>query len=362
MAEFQWHNPVRTVFGAGSLERLPELVGHRRVLLVTFRSAHTSGLLARLKSLLGKRIVEIIDDVHSRPELSDLVPTHLRIWRERRAQVIVAVGGGSVIDYAKALCSLPESGHFLDLLTNATPIVRRLRVIAVPTTAGTGSEVTPFSVVWDARDRNPAKYTLHNPYLWPEAALIDPELALSLPRAVMRDAALDALAHALEAIWNVQASPLTDLLAVEAARTVIARLPTAWRFQGNFKARIELAQAAWQAGLCLSQTRTALAHALSYPQTLQQGTPHGLACAWVLPWVWRQAAGVDPGRDAVLAKIFGAAEAAPIDRLEDFLHALEVPTDPLFWQLTEADLRRRTLEYLARPKGHAFIAKELRRP
>ncbi|MBS1208270.1 MAG: alcohol dehydrogenase [Proteobacteria bacterium] len=362
MTAFQWHNPVRTVFGTGALDKLPEQVGRRRVLLVTFQSAHTSGLLARLKSLLGDRIVDIIDNVSSRPELSDIVATHQRVWQERKAEIIVAVGGGSVIDFAKALCCQPESGHFLDLLTHATPVIRRMRIIAVPTTAGTGSEVTPFSVVWDTRDRNQAKYTLNNSRLWPELALIDPELSLSLPRLVLRNAALDALAHALEAIWNVNATPMTDMLAVEAARTVITKLPTAWRFQGNLKARVELAKAAWQAGLCLSQTRTALAHAISYPVTLTKGTPHGLACSWVLPWVWRQAAGVDPARDRVLAQIFGPTETEPVERLEDFLHSLEVATDPFFWGLSDADLARLAIEYLSRSKGHNFIAKGLRMP
>lgn len=362
MGQFQWHNPVRTVFGIGALDRLPELVGRRRVLLVTFQSAHASGLLARIKSLLGERIVEVIDTVASRPELADIVPAHLRIWEERKAEVIVAVGGGSVIDFAKALCCQPESGHFLDLLTHATPVVRRLRVIAVPTTAGTGSEVTPFSVLWDTRDRNQAKYTLNNARLWPEAALIDPELAMSLPKLVMRNSALDTLSHAFEAIWNVNASPMSDMLAVEAARTVLAKLPIAWRFQGNVKARVELARAAWQAGMCLSQTRTALAHAMSYPITLTKGIPHGLACSWSLPWVWRQAAGVDPARDMVLAQIFGPEETEPIERLEDFLHSLEVSTEPFFWGLTDGDMARMAIEYLAKTKGHNFISKGLRMP
>ncbi|GAB2892342.1 iron-containing alcohol dehydrogenase family protein [Uliginosibacterium flavum] len=362
MAEFQWHNPVRTVFGTGVLDKLPELVGRRRVLLVTFQSAHATGLLARIKGLLGDRIVDIIDTVATRPELSDVIATHMRIWDERKAEVIVAVGGGSVIDFAKALCCQPESGHFLDLLTHATQVVRRLRVIAVPTTAGTGSEVTPFSIIWDTRDSNQAKYTLNNSRLWPEAALIDPELAMSLPKVVMRNSALDTLAHALEAIWNVNASPMSDMLAVEAARIVLAKLPIAWRFQGNTKARVELARAAWLAGQCLSQTRTALAHAISYPITIKQGTPHGLACSWSLPWVWRQAAGVDPARDMVLAQIFGPEEKDPIDRLEDFLHSLEVATEPFFWGLTEADMARSAIEYLSKPKGHNFISKGLRMP
>lgn len=362
MDSFKWHNPVKTVFGSGALESLPELVGQRRVLLLTFPSAHATGLLARIKGLLGKQLVEIIDTVSSRPELSDIVPLHQRIWQERKAEVLVAVGGGGVIDTAKAIACQPESGHFFDLLTRATPVVRRLRIIAVPTTAGSGSEVTPFADVWETRDKNAARYTLKNSRLWPEAALIDPELSMSSPKLVMRNAALTTLTHALEAIWNVNASPVSDMLALQAARTVLERLPIAWRFQGNLKARVDLARAAWQSGLCLSQTRTALAHALATPVVLKQGTPYGLACSWSLPWVWQQAAGTSPERDAVLAQLFGPQEAAPIERLEDFLHSLEVATDPFFWGWNEADLARSALEYLANPKGHNFISKGLRLP
>lgn len=360
MGNFQWHNPVRSIFGPGTLDRLPELVGRRRVLLVTFRSAQATGLLTRIKGLLGDRLVEVIDNVAAFPEIGDIVPVHMRIWEQRRVDLIVAVGGGSVMDFAKALCCQPESGRFVDLLTRTTPIVRRMRLITVPTTAGTGSEVTPFSVLWDLRGENKSKYTLNNSRLWAETALIDPELSMSLPKVVMRNSALDALSHALEAIWNVNASPLTDTLAVEAARTVIARLPIAWRFQGNAKARFELSRAAWLAGLCLSQTRTALAHAVSYPISFARHTPHGLACSWSLPWVWRQSLRNDPERDRVLAQIFGPEESDPIVRLEEFLHTLEVPTEASAWGLSDADLARLGMEYLRRPNGHNFIAKGVR--
>lgn len=358
--DFQHYNPVRTIFGPGSLERLPELVGARRVLLVTFKSARETGLLARLKGLLGSRLVDIIDQVPSRPELSEVQTAHERIWRERRVDLVVAVGGGSVIDYAKALLCLPESGHLFDLITRSTPVVKRLRLIAVPTTAGSGSEVTPFSVLWDTNGANPGKYTLHQSRMYAETALIDPELTLSLPKLVMRNAGLDALSHALEAIWNINASPLTDLMAVDAARTLIAKLPIAWHFQGHIKARILIARAAWQAGLCLAQTRTALAHALSYPLTLAHGTPHGLASAWSLPWVWEQAQNQSAERDAVLSRIYGPQENDPVGRLTELLHKLEVPTEAQAWGLSEAERARILLEHMNNPKGHNFIAKGLR--
>ena len=99
-------------------------------------------------------------------------------------------------------------------------------MIAVPTTAGTGSEVTPWATLWDRTSAQPKKYSLHLNETWPQAALVDPELTLSLPETVTRNSGLDALSHALESIWNVNSNPISDTLAVEAARTVLATLPS----------------------------------------------------------------------------------------------------------------------------------------
>ncbi|MBK9617332.1 MAG: iron-containing alcohol dehydrogenase [Uliginosibacterium sp.] len=357
MSAFLWHNPVRVVFGTGTLDMLPELVGKRSVLLVTFRSAQDSGLLARLKSLLGDRIVEIVDKVPSQPELDFVRALHAQVWAGPAFETVVAVGGGSVLDAGKALSCRPARDGFDPLLSERCEIATRRPVIAVPTTAGSGSEVTPFATLWNGPNAKPAKQILHLPELWPESALVDPELTLSLPRQRLRNAALDTLARALEAIWNRKASPLTDRLAVQAARGVLENLPKVWRYPGNLAARSELALAALRAGQCACHTRTALAHALSNAVSAIHGTPHGLACAFSLPWVWRQAQGNDPERDAVLAEIFGRAESDPATRLEAFLHQLDVPTDFAAYGLAEEGAQRFAEFFLTTPQGRNFIAR-----
>lgn len=357
MSAFLWHNPVRVVFGTGTLGMLPEIVGARRVLLVTFRSAQDSGLLARLKSLLGDRIVTIAERIPSQPECDFLRGAHAQVWAGPAFEVVVAVGGGSVIDAGKILACLPAEGSFDALLSERCALAEHRPIIAVPTTAGSGSEVTPFATLWNGPNAKPAKQTLNLPALWPETALIDPELTLSLPRQRLRNAALDTLARALEAIWNHKASPLTDALAVQAARGVLQNLPKVWRYPGNLAARSELALAALRAGQCVCHTRTALADALSSAVSAIHGTPHGLACAFSLPWVWRQAQGHDAARDAVLGKIFGKHEADPAARLESFLHQLDVPTDFADYGLAEEGARRFAEFFLTTPQGRNFIAR-----
>lgn len=356
MSAFFWHNPVRTVFGADTLSMLPEVVGKRRVLLLTFRSAQDSGLLARLKSLLGERIVEIIDTVPSQPERQFVAETHARIWAEPNFDVIVAVGGGSVLDCGKALSCHPASGNFQHLFQENCNMIARRPVIAVPTTAGSGSELTPFSIIWNGPNAKPAKETIFHPELWPETAIIDPELTLSLSQERMRNSALDTLSHALEAIWNRRASPITDALAVQAARGVIANLPRVWRYPGDFAARTELSLAAMRAGMCVSNTRTALAHALSYAVTSSRGIPHGLACAFSLPWVWRLAQGHSPQRDAVLAQIFGPAVQDPASALERLLHDIGISTEFADYGLAEEGAAQFAAYFATTPQGGNFIA------
>ncbi len=183
--------------------------------------------------------------------------------------------------------------------------MRALPLIAVPTTAGTGSEVTPWATLWDRSSDAPKKYSLHVDETWPEAALVDPALTRSAPAGVTRNSALDALSHALESIWNVNHNPVSDALAVAAARGVIATLPALLAAADAEDQRIAMSRASLMAGLAFSNTRTALAHSVSYEMTLRHGLPHGLACSFTLPLVWQLAQGADAARDAVLASVVG---------------------------------------------------------
>jgi len=330
MTSWHYHNPVAVHFGAGCVDALPRILGGRKATLVTFPEAAGLGLTERLERLLGASLAAIIDHTQANPDVDGLADLYRDFWsRPDPGEVLVAVGGGSVLDTAKALMVGTADGSFaalIALLATGKPFPphRIKRLIAIPTTAGTGSEVTPWATIWDRRAGK--KYSLHLEETWAEAALVDPALTLSLPAGPTLAAGLDALSHALESIWNVNANPVSDTHAVSAARAVLATLPALIGDLGNLELRRRMSLAALQAGLAFSNTKTALAHSISYDMTLRHGLPHGIACSFTLPLVLGRALGADAGRDAVLGRVFdGALADAPL-RLTAFLEGLGVST------------------------------------
>jgi phosphonate metabolism-associated iron-containing alcohol dehydrogenase len=232
------------------------------------------------------------------------------------------------------------------------PALRPIPLIAIPTTAGTGSEVTRWATLWDVRPAVARKLSLESPHGYPEASLVDARVCLTCPTPVTRDSGLDALAHALEAIWNRNATPFTDALSLAAAQSIIETLPRLLKAPQDLSLRQGMSHAALQAGFAFSHTRTALAHALSYDLTLQQGLPHGLACAVWLPQVWRMAAGKDTTRDALLAQVFGEAGDGG-SLLDRWLSDLGVNCDA--YSVASAENKDRIESALHHPRGKNFI-------
>jgi phosphonate metabolism-associated iron-containing alcohol dehydrogenase len=324
--------------------------------LLTFGEAADLGLVDRVREHLGDRLVDVIARVTPNPDVADLELLYPLVWRHD-AQVVVALGGGSVIDSAKAVLVGTPSGRFDEIREwlregrSFVPLAAKA-LIAIPTTAGTGSEVTPWATVWDRAGQR--KHSLHLPQTWPEAAVVDPVLMRSLPEAVTVQSGLDALSHALEAIWNRNANPVSDALALAAARGILATLPALKRAPEDLRLREAMAVAALQAGLAFSNTRTALAHSLSYPMTLRLGLPHGIACSFTLPMVARLAIGRDAQRDAVLAQALGPLADAPA-RLEAFLHDLGVKTRFADYGVDEAGAAALLDAALQGDRGRNFI-------
>ncbi|MET0520112.1 MAG: iron-containing alcohol dehydrogenase PsrA [Burkholderiaceae bacterium] len=361
---WNFHNPVSIEAGAGALARLPARLGARRALLIAFPEAPALGLIARVQALLGERLLAVHTDVQANPDVAWLAPMYEQLWRApQQADCIIALGGGSTIDCAKAMLSATPSGRFDELLAqldgsapppHGQPAPAHKALIAIPTTAGTGSEVTPWATIWEqARGR---KHSLHLPWTWPEAALVDPELMLSLPRAATLASGLDALSHALEALWNVHRNPVSASLALSAAGAIIETLPALLQQLDSLPLRERLAVAALQAGLAFSNTRTALAHSLSYELTLAQGLPHGIACSFSLPHVMALALGRDAQLDAQLLQLFQAADGAQaVATLRRFIERLGVSTEPSAYGIDAADWSRRVEQALLGPRGRNFI-------
>lgn len=357
----EFFNPVRSVYGAGALSSLPKLLAGRKAVVVTFPEARRFGLVDRLQALLGDGLAGVIDAVLPNPDVAELRALYEAFWSDaQQAEVLVAVGGGSAIDTAKALMVGTRSGRFDDLVAALAAgglfVPARVKtLIAVPTTAGTGSEVTPWATIWDREAQR--KHSLHLPETWPSIAIVDPELMLSLPASVTLQSGLDALSHALESLWNVHRNPVSASLAVSAARSIVATLPELLARPDRPELRERLATAALQAGLAFSNTRTALAHSLSYDITLRHGVPHGIACSFSLPRIMRLAAGRDPALDALLLSVFDAHDIEQaVASLSAFLEGLGVSVDPLSYGIPEAEWSERIAQALAGARGRNFIA------
>lgn len=354
-----YHNPVSIHCGAGSLDQLPALLHGRRVVVVTFPEARALGLVARLEALLGADLVGMIEDVRPNPDVAQLSDLYDRFWEHADAcDAIVAVGGGSAIDTAKALMVGTRTGRFdslISLLAAGKPFTpaQVKPLIAVPTTAGTGSEVTPWATIWDAAKQK--KYSLHLEATWPEAAIVDAELMMSVPRGTTISTGLDALSHALESIWNVNANPISDTFAISAVEDIFDTLPELVRNLDDIALRERMALAALKAGLAFSNTKTALAHSISYEMTLRHGLPHGIACSFTLPMVLEKAWARRPDRDRTLQRLFGPVLDHGQQRLRAFLQGLGVKTEFADYGVTDDEAGAMITRALDGARGKNFI-------
>ena len=320
-----YQNPVKIEFGAGCISALAAHIGHRRYVLVTYPGGLFDHIAATLAAQAGAPLA-IIDDIAPNPDCRALADQCARLGAlDEVPEVFVALGGGSVIDSTKVFAA--AGGQFDRVLTylrykrgeerlSATPI------IAAPTTAGTGSEVTCWATVWD--EENGKKYSLARPNLYPECALIDPALMVGKPRHLTIATGLDALSHALESLWNVNANPVSAQFAVAGAKLALDTLPKLANDLGNLELRSRQAEASLHAGMAFSNTKTAIAHNLSYPITLGWNVQHGIACSFTLPTVLRSVIGIGGFREAALKEIFGDDLNAGAARLTALLDALGV--------------------------------------
>jgi len=259
-----------------------------RLLIVTSAGFTKRGITAKLQAEADKRRlskqIQVFDKVTANPEL-DFLDQIAREMRGRGIGGIIAVGGGTVLDTAKIL-SVTIPG----LAPNLREVLQegrdyqwqsRLPVVAMPGTAGTGAEVTPLVTVWDKK--NGKKYSVSGEMLYPVHALIDPELTLTLPLKETRYSGLDAVSHALESLWNKNSNAITETFAFKYLVLANEALPALLKRPESVYLRTMMQQAALFSGFAISQTRTAIAHAVSYSVTIRFGVPHGLACSFILP-------------------------------------------------------------------------------
>lgn len=351
-------NPVKVRFGAGTFDETAGLIGKRPYALVTYNQPIFNALASRLADAAGAPVA-VIDNIAANPDCADLV-TSCRVFgaAPQSAEVIVALGGGSMMDAAKVLAASQGDfdnvrRHLVDKVPLDTSAI--VPIIAVPTTSGTGSEVTHWATVWDAANGN--KYSLAHASLYPEAAVLDPALIIGAPRELTLATGLDSLSHALESIWNVNATPVSANFAVEAAHETMEALPRLLDNLGDVELRTRQARASLLAGFAFSQTKTALAHNISYDITLKTGLVHGIACSFSLPIVMGWATGHSPQCDAALRRIFGPDLNEGIRKLKAFLEHVGVKTDPAAYGVSPVAWQMLVEKALQGERGRNFIGR-----
>lgn len=288
---WSFFNPTRIRFGAGCRQELVDMLAGKRVLIVTtVRGRSQIEEDVHLRGAIGGCAPHFIDTVQPNPDLLEL-QREIDLHRERHYDLVLAFGGGSALDAAKAIGLGISPGVFtsdLEMLIASPECLQNfgaIPLIAVPTTAGTGSEVTPFATVWDHKRHK--KLSLANSSVAPHIAIVDPELTASMPYEVTASTGLDALNQAFESVWNRNANPVTLALAARAIENGLAALNAFINGGDGTNVRVGMAQASLLGGLCISQTRTALCHAISYPLTAHFDVPHGIACAFTMHAVGR---------------------------------------------------------------------------
>lgn len=287
MNAYEFHCPTKIVAGKHALEKLPDELSGQHVahpLVMTDPGLAKLGVSAKLTRVLDEAGIpyDVFDQVPPDSSL-DVVNEVARLYAQRDCDGFVAIGGGSVIDTTKgAAASLSCEGVDFATLQGSEILTSDLPpIIAVPTTAGTGSEVTLVAVVADTKQHAKLSFTSYR--LVPHVALLDPELTASLPPKLTATTGMDALTHAIEACTSTQKNPVSDALARGAIRLIAKNLPTACENGGDVDARLALATGSLMAGAAFSNSMVGIVHSIGHVLGGQLRIPHGQAMMMLLP-------------------------------------------------------------------------------
>jgi len=337
---FRTVGDIRT--GCGCSTQLGELVaglGRRAVLVTGRRALREAGITDRLASSLRSAGVEVTLAEEAEPEPGvETVDRVRRIVREAKAEAVVAAGGGSAIDVGKAAAALAgEDAPTADYFSDRPVPAAGLPCVAAATTAGTGAEVTPNSVLTDPARR--VKQSIRGRAILPAAAVVDGELTAPCPPRVTAAAGMDALTQAVESYLSIKATPLTEALSLQSARLIAGALPAAFANGKDLPARSAMAYGSLLAGMALANARLGAVHGMAHPIGFHCHAPHGAVCAVLLAPVLRfnrQAAGA---KYEVLREIF---VADPAEAVAEMLGRLELPS-----RLSELGLREEMFDAVA---------------
>lgn len=312
MRKIHLHNPEKLIFGPGCTDQMVDdyiQSGKKRVFVLTVPPVLE--LLEKEVSELKKQGIQINVNttLSAEPTFSDCLSL-IEEARAFNADSIAGIGGGSVMDTAKLVAVFQHNESPLRENAGIGMIKKRqTHLVCVPTTSGTGSEVSPNSILIDEADGS--KKGFISPVLVPDAAYVDPALTLKLPAAVTAYTGLDALTHCIEAVANKYAHPLVDTFALRGISLIADNLVTATLDGEDLSARSHVALGSMYGGMCLGPVNTAAVHALAYPLGTKYKVPHGQSNAMLLPYVMEFNLQSAPARYALIAQAMGVHEEAP---------------------------------------------------
>jgi alcohol dehydrogenase len=353
MPPFVFQGANKIVFGDEAVSQLAEhirIMEGSKVLLAVDQGLKGAGVAQKVVDPLERGDIPYVmyDKVASEPE-PNLADEGATLAIEQACDLIVGIGGGSSLDVAKAIAVLATNdGKAEDYIGLETVPNPGLPTIMIPTTAGTGSEVT-FTAVFTMRDKK-KKGGINSRFLYPDLALLDPLLTLSLPPNITATTGMDALTHAIEAFTSLQANPMSDLVAKEAIALVGANLKKAFYKGDDLAARREMLLAALLGGLALAGAGVTACHALAYPLGAFFDIPHGLANAVLLPYVMGYNVESAAGKFAQVGSLLGAGGSgdeqdmarAGVDLVRGLSRSIGIPE-----RLRELDVPESDIEDMA---------------
>ncbi len=367
MSNWDFRLPTRVRFGwgrAGEVRDAVHELGGRKVFLVASKGFNeATGLVDRIRDRLEGVAVEIFDEVEENPSIAT-VDRGAELCRKAGSDVVVAVGGGSPLDAAKALAMLQRNeGSVRDYLDGArTCQGKGLPVVAIPTTSGTGSEVTPFSVIsYPEKRAKPAIAPVQN---FPDIAIVDPELTLTMPPRVAASTGLDALCQAIEGFWSTRASEATRVYSFRGIVLAMRNLEAACTAKDRASVT-NMALASNLTGIQMSAIGNTAIHPLSYPVTLDYGVPHGFACSLFVPPFLRFNADAIGDLFADLLSVLKLRSVEELaDRIDDMMERLQAPRRLRDVGAAKADIPAivkrgigRSTEWNPKPLSESDIAK-----
>jgi alcohol dehydrogenase class IV len=330
----QIYNPDKLVFGPKSIDQMVEdyiLMGKKRIFILSIPPV-LDLIQDKIDKLISQNInVEVNTDIKAEPTFSEFEQI-LDKAKDFGPDSVAGIGGGSVLDMAKIIAVFINYNKKLEDCVGIGRIeMRSTHLVCVPTTSGTGSEVSPNSILLD--DKNGGKKGFISPYLVPDIAYVDPELTLGLPPQVTAYTGLDAMTHCIEAYANKFAHPLIDTYALKGISLIFNNLLTVVNNGSDLDARTYVSMGSLFGGYCLGPVNTGAVHALAYPLGSDYKLAHGLTNALLLPYVLEFNLKSAPDRYASIARAIGINDDGPdeeiakkgIEKLKELISLCNIP-------------------------------------